>query len=347
MGSFNTSCFASNQTIASGDACLVLPIRQKSTYQAVKLTWEGVKQKLPGLTSSTCYATAFWRPVGHFMTARYDDYGCVELEDTPANRLRMGQFLGYCLRRTAAAAQGENKYHDHAYDLAASMAKETPELLDWLQGRPSTAAGALLWAQSVQAWDYIWKVASSHRLFGVAVHGDSELRPVQFAVIHRAAYDRLVTLAEGLEHFDNGPMGLRDMFDRNLANARSKLLANYATTLPGKLSASALSCFERSFLDEELRYIGCPEGMSYPDEQLYMRSALEPFTAGALSVDGLFEQLKPWFEARYAFSGLEVLNLKLQPLVYNGQDYNNEVGREYAKFVRSTSAAVTRGRNRK
>jgi hypothetical protein len=35
--SYNINCFASKQTIRQGDACLVFPIQQGSTYHPVEL----------------------------------------------------------------------------------------------------------------------------------------------------------------------------------------------------------------------------------------------------------------------------------------------------------------------
>jgi hypothetical protein len=38
------------------------------------------------------------------------------------------------------------------------------------------------------------------------------------------------------------------------------------------------------------------------------------------------------------------MNLRIEPVVTTGQDYENELGRSFAKFIRNTSAAVSRQR---
>ena len=41
-------------------------------------------------------------------------------------------------------------------------------------------------------------------------------------------------------------------------------------------------------------------------------------------------------------SGLDSLNLKISPIVYATQDYDNSIGRDYAKFIRTVSSKVSK-----
>jgi hypothetical protein len=44
------------------------------------------------------------------------------------------------------------------------------------------------------------------------------------------------------------------------------------------------------------------------------------------------------------FSFLEIINVKVQPLVYGSQDYDNSIGKSYAKFVNEVQKKVSKGR---
>jgi hypothetical protein len=318
---------------------MVLPIRQKSGYDLIDMQFRGERHQQPKLASTSCYPSCFWRPVSLWVEAEYYDYGRVTLRDTQCNRQRVVDFLTYCLANTATVTQGDNQYHDLPYDLTAFMAKETPELAAWLTNTTTSSDADHLWGQAVQAWDYIWEVASKYRLFGVT-ENDGNLRPVQFALMHRAAYDELVTQAEGQRYFDNPHMKMREVFDRALTKAKDRI----GNKLPSE--AHDRWYFNHAFMDE-LRYIGYFEGMSYPGEEGGMAVYLDAHLNGKINVESLYDQLKPWFEARYVTSGLEALNLKFLPMVYAGQDYANEIGRNYARFVRGTSAVINKARRQR
>src|SRR5690606_37893868 len=68
-----------------------------------------------------------------------------------------------------------------------------------------------------QTWDYVFNVASRHRLFAMDNHKGPF--PVQFAVMHRAAYAGLISLMESQKTWRSLPMDKRSFFDRVLASS--------------------------------------------------------------------------------------------------------------------------------
>lgn len=338
MGSFNTTCFASQQTIAPGDVCVVVPIIQRSTYKPAEGTFRGQPVRLHGITSSTCYPTAFWRPAGGFFDATYDDYGRFTLLESPANLRRLVSFLRYVLGNTPKVELGENQYHDLAFDFPAFLAEKAPELDAWLATERNKKQGqepydaALLFKQAHECWDYVWEVGAEHRLFATSYGGN--LVPLEFAVMHRAAYDVLVAQAEDMRGWDDAPMQQRVFFDRLFDKAASH------SNIGDEPAMQAV--WFNSSLRQELQAMGHFEGISYPDESELLRDVSRDFLAGKLDKDQLFELLKPQLDARYAITSLLALNIKVTPMVYAGQDYDNAIGRNYAKFIRAASAAVNR-----
>jgi hypothetical protein len=97
---------------------------------------------------------------------------------------------------------------------------------------------------------------------------------------------------------------------------------------------------------EEFSLIGSFErGLSQVDTG-GLRSSVQRHLENELSLDALFEKALPFMKDRYALSALETLNLYLSPMVYAGQDYSNDIGTMYTRFVLDVSAAVNLGRNR-
>ncbi len=338
MGSFNTSCFVSRQTIAPGDACMVIPIMQKSGYNPVALSYKGVELvNQYGVTSSTCYPTRFWVPVGSFFEAVYDDYGRVNLSDTPTNRFKLLDFIRQALEKTPVVSQGENTVHDVPYDLVTFMTDKAPELLAYLTARGKNAAelqADLFFQQGVACWDYIYDVAQEQRMFWTNYLG--VLRPMNFAIMHRASFDTLVSITSGWTGWDGVSYEMRPYLDAALDLAKAAI-------------ARETNTFEQvhfgfAHLTERIRRVGGNEGSAYPAEHLALDAVGHAYVNGGLTGDQLFEYLKPWMEIRWACAALGNLNLHFEPVVYASQDYDNEIGQEYAKFVADVSRKVTVGR---
>lgn len=352
MGSFNTTCFASNQTIAPDDECVIVPIIQQAGYRPVEVRSGATSHSLYGITASTCHPDAFWSPVGGFVEGRYRDYGQFELSNTATNRLSVLGFIGW-LRDTAATTQaGENECHDLPFDLAGFLAQEAPLLLQLL--RPTTTGDESLvdsdafFAQLVKAWDYIWDVASEHRLFAATDSG--VLRPVQFSVMHKAACDGLISIVEARRSWDGHPLDRRSFFERALAqfdasdsafDERLRKATEGAPDEHERLERVRIF-FKVTKFSDALARMGSAAGMSMLGEQETFHQLLPAYAAGDLSAQDLFEALRPLLNRRYVLAGLDVLNLRFSPQVYADQDYSNEMGGLYADFVQATRIAIDR-----
>lgn len=352
MGSFNTTCFASNQTIAPSDECVIVPIVQQAGYQPVEVSAGETSHSLYGITASTCHPDAFWSPAGGFVEGRYHDYGQFELSDTPANRFSVLGFIGWLLNTAATTQAGQNECHDLPFDLPGFLAQEAPLLQQLL--RPTTTGDAAIvdgdafFAQLVKTWGYIWEVASEHRLFAKTASG--VLRPVQFSVMHKAACDELIRVVEARHSWDGQPLDRRSFFERALAQFDASDAAFDERIR--KATADAPDARERfeqvriffkvTKFSDALARMGSSAGMNLPEEQETFHALLPAYAAGDLTAQDLFEALRPLLDRRYVLAGLDVLNLRFAPQVYADQDYSNETGGLYADFVQATRTAVDR-----
>ncbi len=358
MGSFNTACFVSRQTIATGDACKVIPIRQAHTYREVETSFGGKNAQLWGHCHSTCYPDRFWAPIGGFFDAVYDDYGRFTLTDNVNNRLLIWAFLTEALQQVPVVAVGENQSHEIPCDLRAFMASTTPQLLAELSPQRRVEAPALaqapsdvaadseqLWEQSLKCWDYLWEVARESRLVWACGH---VLRPAGFAVMHTVAYAELVVISGTARGYRGESYAMRDFFGRALESVKTWSTARAA---PFSKAPSAQRNFglEAYFAANKFRdamaVFGGNLNYRLMGEDSLLETAFGAYLEGKLSDDELFESMKPAIEVRYACSALEGLNLHFEPMVYASQDYHNDVGESYAQLVDVVQAKVTRGRD--
>lgn len=341
MGSYNTACFASQQTIAPGDPCLVIPLVQQNGYHPVDVHRKGLSSKEYGASNSICHPTAFWQLWGPFIEAKYDDRGQMKLDFNPVNRRRLRHLFASLLQETATTAQGDNKHHDLAFDFAKFVCAQAPHVHALLEqnrdDKPLPLDNQLFDEQAALCWDYMWEVTLEHRMFGVR-HG-GPLRPIQFAVLHRSAYDSLIDLTSKGTTWGGVSMAQRSFFDYAMSEAQSRF---NEMTAAHKEPFLAKMMFTEKFRSVIQRVGG--DGDVYYQEEAVIPQILDDYLDETRTLDETFIRLVPLLDSRWVLSALNELNLKLSPMVYNGQDYANEAGRAYSAFVNGVEKAVTAAR---
>jgi len=357
MGSFNTTCIVSGQTIAPGDRCYLLPIRHSHDYNPVEMTVNGKIHKRYGITSFNGAPHAFWHPVGDFIEARYDDCFMFEPLPTPANSNRLLQLLCEFARNTAVSTEGENAAHDIAVNIAAFVAAELPMLQRRLDSEKPSAIQytpeetEALVAELHLGFGHIMEAACEHRLF---IMERNEPFPVEFAVVHGAAYDRLIALTESCKGWNGESLDRRSHFDRAIAKANEDMDAETLAELQSALDngdeseVRAIRRFHHSnresLFRDEFQRIGRFEGLRYVGEYPGLMYRIRQYLDKKLTLEEFYQAVLPMLETRYVIHGLYLINQKLWPMGYCSQDYRNEIGGRYADFVQRTSAAVTKAR---
>lgn len=340
MGSFNTTCFASQQTIAPGDPCLVLPIVQSASYHPVSVhTPAGIVPRY-GVTSSTCYPNSFWTPAGPMLEATYNDYGRVLLTDTQANRFKLLHLVWGWSQDVAKVDQGENEYHDVPVDVHGFITTKTPTLHGLLtrEGPATAQENDKLWEECVAVFDHVWLGHQKHRLF--AVRRDAEPRALQFAILHADAAALLVEQVSAQENWDKQSLHPRELFRRALAEGRKAAQEHVQNCENKEIAAQLQAYFVSARAREVLDRVGNCTGVSYAIDNRALDHLLNKVLAEPTSEDACYEKAVSYLQLRYVMEGLMTHNLRISPLVYASQDYDNEVGRGYAEFIRQASDRV-------
>jgi len=345
MGSFNMTCFASQQTISTGEACRVLPIRQQATYNPMTVRSGDTTAQVFGPSHSTCYYESFWEPVGAFIKAKYNDYGQVELDYDPLVRENVIGFFKYMLREGYVTDKGANEYHDLEFNLVKFIAEKAPNLGRVLaeKDRKGYLETNELDGEMTAVWDYVWEVGQKFRLFADN-YKDVPLS-VNFALIHEQAYATLLADQSTGKTWHGRNLKpaafLRSFLTKSEGKFKDSALAKMEVDKPG-IDKVMQGLFMSNDLRDEVFYLaGGGRAVSETTMDLSRELCLR-LAEGDITENEFIKQGTPLLFDAYVFGGLNKYNLRLTPVVTCGQDYHNELGKQYAKFVQETSQRVSR-----
>lgn len=331
MGSFNTTCFVSQQTISEGDKAVVMPIKQQTTYNPVQLRVsgrQGVKEVAKyGYANTTCYSTAFWGFAGPLLRGEYADYGNFEWENSEENIKNIRSFLNSLSDSVCDVIQGENKSHDHPLDFASIYNPKEKYSFQQLE----------------EIMEKIWNVASESRLFVRNYNGEPV--NVAFAVMHEPAADYLIKEVSKSKGWDGESYEQKTYFNNYLNKKFSEMMKIFKD----KELDNTIAFFVSNVSGLESYRIGEQEGThirNYYGHSRYVMDKLQSYLKEGNRefsrefTDDLFEKFKSQIDHRYIATGLERINAKLSPMVYASQDYSNDLGNAYLKMVKAVNAKV-------
>ena len=331
MGSFNMTCAASQQTIAPRDPCHVLGLLLSVDSSPINVTKDDVTQDVYGVAHKTCHYDGFWRPVGNFIEAQYDDYGCVAISLDNGNRDKVAFLFHTLLERGWVTKQGDNQYHDLPFDLHAFIKEASPEFYAMLNvGGRIESVPATFDDVIVKCWEYMWDATRAGRVFLNDYMGIA--RPFEFTIVQKAAYNALADISA----MNTDWHGVSLELDSYLRHILDKAVA-----------ALDEDCADWELANKLREGIRFADGVGYPMWELgesQLRFLAHDLATGAKTKEEVFAILRPLVKDRYALGGYTALNLRLTPAATASQDYHNQVGRDYSEFIGKVSTEVSRMR---
>lgn len=336
MGSFYGSCFASRQTIATGDRCRIVAVVQSTTLSPVEINVGGKTFTEYGPTDHRSHPSAFWTPMTGFLSASYDDFGNVVMDFTGQSRREAVQFIRKLLSDDLEIKQGSSPEHDPGFHLRTFMQENTPALLAAIK---TATADDVTDQELAKCWDYIWSVAQRGRLF--AIHRDQP-RALQFALMHEAAYQALLDRVAAENSYQ--PMDIPSYVRRaiNAGHQGVKRIEEvYQDRDPSRLTESTRAFVFNDGVVCEVLSVNQIRNTAIEGLLIELDEAL---FSGKLTESQFIEQVTPAIQDVYVMMGLRRMNLRYAPMDYAGQDAKNALGLEYAAFVDKVSQAAFRGR---
>lgn len=339
-----SQCFASHQTIAPGDKCYALAIRQQGTYETVEMTYKGKKYQAQGISHSAIYPDAYWTPVGNFIEGVYRANGDIDILETDENIRRLLVFVRLMLANSAVTAEGENTSHDLPFDLKEYIANDTPVLSSYLKKKQAPelteAETSELFSELAGIWQHVDDVAFKHRVFYADY--DRRMRPLQFTLMHKRCYDDL--LSQVGEAF--APKALFEKGLAEVAATESLKKLRAAPGIPKGARELYASIAARALIDHTTR-LGHFDDIDYYEEELGFGEFVLSYLEGKLPKAALLKRTMQVTTDRLVVHMLESFKIKFAPKCIWHEDGKNAFGKGYAEFIGRVSASVTKGRRGK
>ncbi len=323
MGSFNTRCFASQQTIVPGAVARIIPIIRQSTYSPVDVCAHdnvNVISSISGASHSTCYSDAFWSIYSPLLQGEYSDYGRFTLFDIPENTHYLQILFNKLYQESLITKQGENEYHEKAFNMRELYDPKKKYSFDELQ----------------VIFDNVWELASNYRIF---MQNHRGVQNTAFAVVSEVAFQEMVRMYESLKSYSGESYGRQPMFEREFAPFFKAL-----EELESMDQAMRLHfMLDRPFRERNEAHtsLGYSYGVDIFDDNIQktIKEYLEHRDINVVKAF-FFNAYMPFYEIKGFLFGLENFELKVQPMIYAGQDYHNAIGKNYASFVQRVSAQI-------
>ena len=225
--------------------------------------------------------------------------------------------------------------------------------------------GKKVWTELCATWEYLWDEAWEAQLYASRRHvrirtdrrgpeqfeQETVFAPVQFALIHQAAADYLIGWLEK-QKGKSGSLERRALFERAVKASGTLTAMRKSVAVSKSRKARKAGSDERAseYLMAWLEFSPVIEGLGkfeivdYYEENNDLKPVMAAYADGVITEDEFFEVVLPMLNTRYIMDGLESMNLRITPVVSSSQDYDNTLGQAYAKFIRATSASVTKQR---
>lgn len=343
MGSFNLQCGITKQTINDDDRVFIGLAVRNSGYGSVIISSknrDGTEDTID-VSPSPSITTPRWETLSVFIEATAQDYGKFDIEDTLRNRLALGGLLNQMSKSTPAAKSDNDRDVFNPTDLGL------PEIAEKL--RALTTAGTFLDMDNLEAVELF---NDMRELFGKVLDAANDglcfypsinrtYEPVQLCCIHGHAYDAMNTMAD-------------KPFESWMDTYKDKLLARPERKIRFK---QQLACDNARPLDtfdlasNAIEVINEIEGGSgvgrnhipiiNPIEWMVNKATLpSAMDDPAILSEAIINSLGPIVEDGKVFSVMEYMNLRLEPVVYAGQDYQNDIGRAFMGLVQQVSTQI-------
>ena len=377
MGSYNLTCVASKQTIAPGNPCSLVLISRRSAFSPVSLLYKGESLgTIHGAPTSDCYTRSTWEAKSTIITGKYEDYGRFSLDANPMVMEPILQVLERFYQENIVAAADPDK-RKQGFDFKKFVDEVTPDLASALKIRrdPGQFPNKTVVEQALSAWEFLMDGIEQGNLFSLYM-GRPE--PVKCAVFHQSAVEHLIEIAREATDFQSPSRQPWDMFNRAFKDAAedceshyselkakgsprnqgieaiidflkkpvSPLFPGYLTELSDERRNEVWYCKDaiKMRIETAIGKMGDGSGEGYPSI-VHVNRLINALVTGVISHGQFYSKMQPTLDFQSLISGMQSLNLKFEPSAINAQDYSNEIGEAYARFIEKTSTAVSQAQN--
>lgn len=349
MGSYNLTCFSSNQVINEGQKVRLFGIKQSTTFRPVRLTKNGETVSRFGSSNTICGPNAYWTFVAPSISATYRDSGHFDFDLSGLNKWAAVYLICEIFNLSFVAEQGENSAREPKFDFKAQVQQRSSSLFEILSSN-----NKLRLSYSNKEWEqvpdeeikdiltYLIDSVKDHRVF-MLTHFEA-IVPFQFAVVSQISFDSFISVQELYDSDFSEAVSRTSAVANAIKEAHSFVLNRDKSEDTSDATRSNLfdkSCFFRGLFDTLFRGAsgGSEQGAPYVD--LLFEYADAVCCSKSMTDEQLAEKLFPLISDKYFFDSLFEFNLPFIPFMYAGQDFFNDRGAAYAELVSGISKEMT------
>lgn len=333
MGSFNTSCFITNQIIVPGNQVVLFPIGGMSSPSGYRKREAEINGKVVTYQSlynmgGYCHANMMWNIMGMMLTGIYDDYGRFKLDNTNENLESLYDFFMLLIQNDI-----EHDFNDE-FDLLQD--KNLEDLI--------TEHGELYVHTIFQEyWKYVSELMYKQELF---INFNNSIHQIQLSVVSKYTFDFINNSRE----FSYDKRNVKEYFNDEMSNA----IELFYKVIPENNNKALiydywLETMIHHILLKDLTY----NLLSYGHVKIYTNKHVNILKSMwdsdiQITPDIIYKMIKYRFNFNYFISMIDSFcNIKIIPVTYASQDYANEFGDLYIKMVKSVNKKLSNERKRK
>lgn len=335
MGSFNATCFASQQIISPGERVVLIPVVQALGEKTTLIDRSGKKTEIRSPVLNHCYATAFWEYSGPLIYGSYYDYGRYELDTDPENMRSLRTLFDHVFAKIELVAEDDDKSSfDFSTIYHPTQQYTTEELLNVF---------SVLWEHADRDEDVY--LNGTHYSFTAPTN-------FKFAAILQDSLEYLVDLVSKETTYGGKLMneeffiqeGIhRSSWQYLIENVIDNIPKDQVLTIDSPVVKSVMGMTGISYLDFGSGAHGITGNQPTAEECLELVNIFVQ-NGGHVSTEAIQQHLlkfqKRKIIAGMLHMGLDMISARIVPQTYTTQDYDNTFGDTFLNFVSVINAKV-------
>lgn len=327
MGSFNIKCMVSQQVISEGDKVVSMFVKQQTSYSVSSLEMDGKEIKHVPNVGFGNGPSDLWDYASGLLEGEYDDYGEIVVYETDNNKICLKNFI------ETLSKKAYKSNDDGGFDMAYIIKNKNLDSFEDLQ----------------EIYKRICSAALSEKVFVRGDCGSQAPCMLKLTAMHKSAMEYLIYGNKDIEEED--------------VEEKKHLIKYIKEKIEWEIAVHQDVAQERVAIGAAFGFInldgygrGCESGgpipLMYKNHEQFINliksdaSKFIPHLDKSME-DIVYAMLRPKIDHKLMHRGLSNYNIRIMPMVLDGQDYSNESGKRYIDLIKFVGKDIDKNINKR